>query len=110
MEGGKNRAKILVGKKSGKGKNTSQVFSGLGATAIISANLRMEEDAGMIDEGRNAEELKSDENVEDLTEGNPTNLTVDSSILDSSLAEPRRIRKLDATVVNRIAAGKGTRI
>lgn len=66
----------------------------------------MDEDTEVIDEKRNAaEEQESDENVDDTAEGNPTNLTLDSSILDSSRSEPRRIKKLDPIVVNRIAAG-----
>ncbi len=63
----------------------------------------MDEDTEIIE--RNVDEQRSDDEVDDTTEGNPTNLTVDSSLLDSSLSEPRRIKKLDPTVVNRIAAG-----
>lgn len=70
----------------------------------ISANAAMDEDTEVIDEKRNAEE-DDDVDANNTTGGNPTNLTVDSSLLDSSLSEPRRIKKLDPTVVNRIAAG-----
>jgi hypothetical protein len=70
----------------------------------ISANAAMDEDTEVIDEKRNAEE-GDDVDANNTPGGNPTNLTVDSSLLDSSLSEPRRIKKLDPTVVNRIAAG-----